>query len=154
MSLFKRQQLSTLPQLPIFSRLSDEMNHFFAHDNPLFNQDTGLLAGEWAPNADIEQRDNRYIVRADIPGVNPKEIKVSMDNGNLIIEGKRETKVEENRDNYRRIERNFGSFYRCFSFPDASDAKQIEAHCNNGVLEVIVPKAVSAKQHRIEVKVD
>ena len=155
MSLFKRQPLATMPQLPIFSQLSDEMNQFFGRDLPLFSRQSDMLTGEWQPATDIEQRDNRYIVRADIPGVSPKEIKVSMENGNLIIEGKRETKVEENKKNYHRIERSFGSFYRCINLPDASEeSKKIEAHCSNGVLEVIVPKVSAAAHKKIEVKVD
>ena len=77
-----------------------------------------------------------------------------MDNGMLTIEGKRETKVEENKDNYRRIEREFGAFYRSFSLADATEAEKISAHAHNGVLEVIVPKAESAKQKKIEIKVD
>ena len=125
MSIFKHQQLSTQPQMPIFSQLSDEMNRFLSRDFPMYSRATDLLSGEWAPDADIEQKENSYIVRADIPGVNPKDIKVSMDNDNLIIEGKRNTKTEENKDNYRRVERNFGAFYRCFNLPDAAtDAKK------------------------------
>ncbi len=155
MSLFKYQPLSTIPQLPIFSQLSDEMNQFFGRDLPLFNRQSDFLSGDWQPATDIEQKDNRYIVKADIPGVDPKDIKVSMENGNLIIEGKRESKEEENKQNYRRIERSFGSFYRCISLPDASDeSKKIEAHCNKGVLEVIVPKISSSEQKKIEIKVD
>lgn len=157
MSLFKpqHQPLSTIQQLPIFSQLSDEMNQFFGRDLPLFSRQSDLLSGEWQPATDIEQRDNRYIVRADIPGVDPKDIKVSMENGNLIIEGKRETKMEENNKNYHRVERSYGSFYRCINLPDASEEpKKIEAHCNKGVLEVIVPKLASSAQHKIEIKVD
>tara|TARA_B110000902_G_C14127022_1_gene520467 strand:- start:357 stop:824 length:468 start_codon:yes stop_codon:yes gene_type:complete len=155
MSLFKHQPLSTMPQLPIFSQLSDEMNQFFGRDLPLFGRQSDLLPSEWQPAIDIEQRDNRYMVRADIPGVDPKDIKVSMENGSLIIEGKRETKVEENKKNYSRVERSFGSFYRCIDLPDASnESKKIEAHCNKGVLEIIVPKMSAAAHQRIEIKVD
>jgi HSP20 family protein len=155
MSLFKHQPLSNMPQLPIFSQLSDEMNHFFGRDLPLFGRQSDLLSTEWQPATDVEQRDNRYIVRADIPGVDPKDIKLTMENGNLIIEGKRETKVEENKKNYYRVERHFGSFYRCVNLPDASDeSKKIEAHCNKGVLEIIIPKISASSQKKIEIKVD
>lgn len=153
MSLFKHQPLATMPQLPMFSQLSDEMNQFFGRDLPLFSRQTDL--SDWQPAMDIEQKDNLYIVKADIPGVDPKDIKVAMENGNLIIEGKRESKAEENNKNYRRVERHFGSFYRCINLPDASDEhKKIEAHCNKGVLEVTVPKISTAAQKKIEIKVD
>lgn len=147
MSLFKNQPLATM------SQLSDEMNQFFGRDLPIFNRQTDL--SEWQPATDIEQKDNLYIVKADIPGVDPKDIKVSMENGNLIIEGKRESKVEENNKNYRRVERSFGSFYRCINLPDACDEhKEIEAHCNKGVLEISVPKISAAAKKKIEIKVD
>jgi HSP20 family protein len=155
MSLFKHQPLSTMPQLPMFSQLSDEMNQFFGRDLPIFGRQSELLSSDWLPATDIEQRDNRYIVKADIPGVDPKDIKVTMENGNLIIEGKREAKVEENKKNYQHVERHFGSFYRSIKLPDASnESKKIEAHCNKGVLEIIVPKIGTSAHKKIEIKVD
>jgi len=153
MSLFNRQSLSTLPSLPLFSQLSDEMNRFWNTDSLLARRQGDLL-GDWQPNIDIEQKNNMYLIKADIPGVNPKDIKVTMDNGNLVIEGRRESKVEENRDNYRCVERSYGSFYRSMNLPDASDAKGIEAHSHNGVLEVTVPISETAKHKKIEIKVD
>lgn len=153
MSLFKHHPLASMQQLPMFSQLSDEMNQFFGRDLPMFGRQTDL--SEWQPATDIEQKDNRYIVRADIPGVDPKDIKVTMENGNLIIEGKRESKVEENKKNYHRVERSFGSFYRCINLPDCcNEHAKIEAHCNKGVLEVIVPKLGSSVQNKVEIKVD
>ncbi len=154
MSLFKHQPLTTRPQLPVFSQLSHEIDRLFGNGYQMNNRHSDLLADVWQPSTDIEQRDNQYIVRADIPGVDPKNINVSMDNGNLVIEGKRESKAEEKQDNFYRLERSYGSFYRSFNLPNAQDAKKIEAHCNNGVLEVIVPKVVAEKHKKIEVKVD
>ena len=66
----------------------------------------------------------------------------------------KENKFEENKENYRCIERSFGSFYRSINLPDASDAKGIEAHSRNGVLEITVPMSETAKQKKIEIKVD
>ena len=134
MSLFKRQQLSTMPHLPLFSRLNDEMNRFFESDLPTFSSRWDVLGGQWQPDLDIEQKSTEYIVRADLPGVDVKDIKVSMDNGMLTIEGKRETKAEENRDNYRLVERSFGNFYRSVALPEAVVEKNIKAHCHNVVL--------------------
>jgi HSP20 family protein len=77
-----------------------------------------------------------------------------MDNGNLIIEGKRDTKAEQNKDNFRMVERNYGGFYRSLYLADAAEAKGIKAHCHNGVLEVKVPLAEAAQHKKIEVIVD
>lgn len=154
MSIFRNQSLQTVPTRPLFSQLSDEMNRFWNNELSLFGRQGEALEGLWQPDIDIELKKNKYEVRADIPGVDPKEIKVSMDNGNLIIEGKRETHAEESRENFRRVERSFGGFYRSVYLADATDAKGIEAHCQNGVLEVTVPLSESAKHKKIEVQVD
>ncbi len=153
MSLFNRQSLTTLPDLPLFSQLSNELNRFWGNDSLLGHRQVEQFT-DWLPNIDIEQKKNMYLVKADVPGVAAKDIKVTMDNGYLVIEGKRESKVEENRENYRCVERAYGNFYRSFKLPDASDAKAIEAHCRDGVLEISVPIAETAKQKKIEVKVD
>lgn len=153
MSLFKRQPSTALSTLPLFSRLSDEMNRFWEQDSLFGRRQTDLL-GDWQPDIDVEQKNHLYLIRADIPGVDPKDIKVSMDNGNLIIEGNRESKVEENKENYRFVERAYGSFYRSLNLPDTSDSKGIEAHCKNGVLEVTVPITETASKKKIEVSVD
>lgn len=153
MSLFKHQPLTTRSNLPLFTQLSDEMSRFWPTESLLSHHQSELL-GDWQPAIDIEQKSNMYLVRADMPGVDPKDIKVTMDNGHLVIEGKRETKVEGSKENYRCIERSFGSFYRSFNLPDASDANGIEAHCKSGVLEVSVPIKETAKQKKIEIRID
>jgi len=153
MSLFNRRALSTAPNLPLFSQLSDEMNRFWNNES-IFNRGEFDLLGGWEPEIDIEKKNSMYLVRADIPGVSPKDIKVSMDDGNLIIEGKRDTKVVENKENFRCVERSYGEFYRSIPLPDVAKTKDIEAHCHNGVLEVSLPILATSKQKQIEVKVD
>lgn len=154
MSFLRKQPLSTLSTRPLFSQLSDEMNRFWINDLSLAGRPAEMLEGLWQPDVDVEIRNNQYLVSADIPGVDPEEIKVSMDNGNLIIEGKRETHAAEIRSDFRRVERNYGSFYRSLFLTDAAELKGIEAHCKNGVLEVTVPISEAAKHKKIEVKVD
>jgi HSP20 family protein len=73
----------------------------------------------------------------------------------LVVEGKRETEAEENREDFSRVERSYGSFYRSFNLPDAAtNAKKIKAHSHNGVLEITVPISETAQQKKIEIKVD
>ncbi|WP_164735589.1 Hsp20/alpha crystallin family protein [Marinobacter sp. NP-4(2019)] len=154
MSLLKRKSLSAFPQLPLASQLSEEMNRLMEREFPLLGRHWETLGGQWQPDVDIEQKANEYLITVDIPGVDPKDISVSMDNGMLTIEGKRESKVEEKKENYRCIEREYGSFYRSFSLPDAGESDKIKAHVHNGVLEITVPKLESTKQKKIEVHVD
>jgi len=111
-----------------------------------------LGSSDWAPRIDIKEKDDRYEVHADIPGVNPKDIDVSMENGVLTIKGSRETEVKEEKENYLRVERSSGSFLRQFSVPEAIDQTAITANCKDGVLSVVLPKAKESLGRKIEVK--
>lgn len=154
MSLLKYHPLANLTRFPFFSKLSDDIEQFWDQDFPSLNKQLELSDGKWIPEVDIQQSDGKYLVKADIPGVEPKDISVSMDNHNLIIEGKRESEIDEKKGDYRRIERSYGSFYRRFNLPDASDSEDIDAKCHNGVLEVSIPKKESTTQKKIEVKIE
>lgn len=151
MNILRRQPLTTYPQLSLFSQLSDEMNRLFERDFPSMEGRWNVLGGQWQPDVDIETKDKEYVIHADVPGINAKDIKVSMDSGVLTIEGKRETKAEENRENYRCVERNYGSFFRSFRLPDVGSIDKVKAHCHNGVLELKIPKSKSAEQKTIPI---
>ncbi len=107
---------------------------------------------DWAPAVDIVERDDAYVIRADIPGVDPKDIEIDMEDGVLTIKGERKFEQEEEKDNYKRVERVYGSFYRRFVLPDSADAEKITAKSRNGVLEVVIPKQEKVKPRRIEVE--
>lgn len=112
-----------------------------------------LANNSWQPTVDIKEDKDKFTLRADVPGVDPKDIEVSMDNGLLTIEGKREDKHEEKDDNYVRIERISGRFYRQFNLPQSADEDNISARSNNGVLEITIPKTSSKKDaKKIEVQ--
>ena len=95
---------------------------------------------QWVPKIDIKDKNNQYLIRADVPGVNPKDIDISLENGTLILKGHKETETKEEKENFMRIERSSGSFYRALNLPEAGDASKITAKSKNGVLEIIVPK--------------
>ena len=111
-----------------------------------------VVTSDWAPAVDIKEEDNRYLITADIPGVKPDDIDVHMEDGILAIKGERESKTEEERENYKRIERNYGVFYRRFTMPDNADADKISAKSEHGVLEVSIPKKEAAQARKISVK--
>lgn len=100
---------------------------------------------EWNPAVDIKEESDRYLLLADLPGVSPEAIEVTMENGILTLRGERMTEARVNREGYRRIERVYGTFYRRFSLPDTADAEGISARYSNGVLEISIPKK-SARQ--------
>ena len=118
------------------------------------DEDTGIMAtSDWAPAVDIKEEDNRFLILADVPGVEPDDIEVKMENGMLSIKGERHKEYEEEREGYKRVERMYGSFHRRFSLPDTADAEGISAKSHNGTLEISIPKTEKAtKTRRITVE--
>jgi HSP20 family protein len=109
----------------------------------------------WTPRADVVEKDNAYEVHAELPGLDKKDINVSVEEGVLTISGERKAEKKEEKDGkYRYYERTYGSFERSFRLPDNVDAGKIRASHKNGVLELSIPKTEPSKPKQIEVKVD
>jgi HSP20 family protein len=106
---------------------------------------------DWAPAVDIKEEDNRFLIRADVPGVAAGDIEITMDSGTLSLQGRRETTSEEEKDGLRRVERVSGRFYRRFALPDTADAEGIKADCKDGVLEISIPKQAKSQPRRIQI---
>jgi HSP20 family protein len=118
------------------------------------NEDNSTVeTSHWAPAVDIKEEPSRFVLYADIPGVEPKDIEIAMENGVLTIKGERCSETKQEEGDYTRIERRTGTFYRRFALPDTADADAISAHGKHGVLEVIIPKREKAKARKIEVAV-
>jgi len=119
----------------------------------LFHLDQATQASEaqWAPRVDIKEDDKRFVILADIPGVDPAGIEVSMDKGVLTIKGERKQENLEEGHRFTRVERAHGAFLRRFALPDSADAEGITAHGRNGVLEVSIPKRAESAPRRIEI---
>ncbi len=114
--------------------------------------DSPVSAADWVPAVDIKEEDTRFVIHADVPGVDPDDIEVRMEDGVLTIKGERQSEDKEEREGYKRIERVRGSFFRRFSLPDTADAEGITAKAKNGVLEIIIPKHEKVQPRRIEVQ--
>ena len=112
---------------------------------------SSVATSDWVPAVDIKEEDDAFLIVADIPGVDPKDIEVHMDNGVLTIKGEKETESKDERDGYKRVERSFGSFYRRFSLPDTADPEKISAKSNHGVLEVRIAKQEKVQPRKITV---
>ena len=115
------------------------------------NEGSSVATSDWVPAVDIKEEKDRFVIVADIPGVDPKDIEVHMENGMLTIKGEKETEKKEEREGYKRVERSYGSFYRRFSLPDTADAEKITAKSNNGVLEVSIGKQEQVQPRKISV---
>ena len=118
----------------------------------LNDDDASVATASWAPSVDISEDDKAFTLVADIPGVDPKDIEISMEKGVLTIRGERSTENVEEGNNFRRVERQSGQFYRRFTLPDSADADNIEAKSEHGVVTITIPKQEVAVSRRIEVK--
>lgn len=111
-------------------------------------------AGNWLPAVDITENEQNYEIRADLPGVDPNNIEVSMDDHVLSIHGSRDSESTEEGTGWRRVERVQGTFHRRFSLPEDADPENIQARCRNGVLHLTVPKKEREPNKRIPVQVE
>lgn len=112
----------------------------------------GNLVADWAPAVDILEEKDRFVLRADVPGVNPDDIEVSMEKGVLTVAGERREEKKEAFEGLRRIERVTGRFRRRFTLPEVADADNISAKTFNGILEVTIPKQAEVQPRRIAVQ--
>ncbi|MEK7778943.1 MAG: Hsp20/alpha crystallin family protein [Pseudomonadota bacterium] len=106
---------------------------------------------EWAPAVDIKEEAGKFVIHADIPGVKPEDIDISMHDGVLTIKGEKKTEAKTEDAGYKRVERTYGSFYRRFSLPDTANADAISAASKHGVLEVVIPKREAVQPKKINV---
>ncbi len=143
MTIQKYKSLSLLDQL------QQEVSALFSE--PVLSN---FSTEEWAPAVDIKDEDDKFVIHADLPGVKTEDIDVSVENGVLTIKGKRENVKEEEKDNFKRVERFNGSFMRRFTLPDGANIDKISAKTKNGVLDLVVPKIAKTKSKRIGIKVE
>jgi HSP20 family protein len=113
--------------------------------------DGSISTAEWAPAVDIKEDADKFIIQADVPGVKPENLDISMEAGVLTVKGEKESESKTEREGYKRVERTVGSFYRRFSLPDTADGEGINAKCKHGVLEIVIPKKEAVKPKRINV---
>jgi len=111
------------------------------------------LGGSWAPAVDIYEKDGNIVLKAELPGLDPKDVDVRVENNILTLRGERKFDNEVKRDNYHRVERAYGTFTRSFTLPNVVDTSNIKADFKDGVLHVVLPKKEEAKQRQIQINV-
>lgn len=119
-------------------------------------EDGKLLAGgaRWTPTVDISEDDTGYLIKAELPEVSKDDVKVTVENGTLMLQGERRFEKEQKEKTYHCIERSYGSFMRSFVIPDDVDPKQVAAEFKDGVLQLRLPKSEAKKPESIEVAVN
>ena len=109
---------------------------------------------EWSPTLDVSETKNDLVVKAEIPGIDPKDIDISLANEMLTIKGEKKQEKEEKEENYHLIERSYGSFARTIRLPREVQSDKISASYKNGILKVTLPKSEEAKKKEIKIKVE
>lgn len=107
---------------------------------------------DWIPAVDVVEEKTRYVMRADVPGVTPEDIDISLEKGVLVVAGERSSATGEDTDTIRLSERMSGAFRRRFTLPESADGEDISASYVNGTLEVVIPKQAKIEPRRIAVK--
>ncbi|MES1950251.1 heat shock protein, Hsp20 family [Salinisphaera sp. S4-8] len=133
----------------LLAQFNDEINRMFVQDSNAF---PALAGGAWTPNVDIRETDNAYHIEAEVPGVNPEDIEVTLDKGVLTLKGERSEEKTDDNGQARYRERRFGSFVRRFSLPETADEENIEARAEHGVLRLTINKKATSEPRRITVR--
>ena len=145
MAIYPILKRNTLNQ--VFGDFEKEINRIFENNLSFPKEST-----EWLPAIDIKEEKNQYLIHADLPGIDFKNIDVSVENNTLIIKGERESEKKENKEGWIRMERAKGSFYRSLNLPDNANVDKIDAKYDQGVLTVTIPKKEQSAARKVEIK--
>ncbi len=129
----------------------NQFDRLLARLNPEVDEE--LLTMQWVPTADVVETKDAIFIKAELPGMTEKDIKVEMENGVLTLRGERKLEKETTEKGYRKIERSYGKFIRSFTLPPTVEFNKITATYNNGLLELAIPKKEEAKPKTINVEV-
>ena len=134
--------------------LQERMNRLFEQTlSPGTVSQEDLRGGGWAPAVDIEETQDHIVLRADLPGVSLDQIELKIENQHLTLRGERAFPAGSRREDFHRVERSFGGFFRSFTLPQNINQDAIQAELRNGVLEVTLPKKSEAKPKQIQVQI-
>src|SRR5688500_2139446 len=147
MSITRYNPWNTQPALQ--DEIKQVFDRFFGESN---GDHSNVVTSQWMPRVDIKEEDDRFVIFADIPGVDPKDIEIHMDKGILSIRGERSSEAREDNQRFSRVERTHGVFYRRFALPDSANPEGIGATGRHGVLEITIPMKPETTPRRIQVQ--
>jgi HSP20 family protein len=134
--------------------VSTRLNRVFGR--PLIRSESGkemLAVADWEPSVDISETDTAYLIKGEIPGVKREDVKVTIENGMLTIQGERKQEKEETGKKFSRVECSYGSFMRSFQVPDDADEDSVKAEFKDGMLNITLPKSAKGKSKSVDVAV-
>jgi HSP20 family protein len=136
-----------------FSTLQDRLNRLFRESYGPEGREESLTTTGFAPPVDVYEDEHNVTLKIEVPGIDEKDIDVRIENSVLTVHGERKFEKEEKEENFRRVERQYGSFTRTFNLPTTVDAEKVSAHYDKGILKVALPKKAEAKPKQIKVNV-
>jgi HSP20 family protein len=129
----------------------DRLNRLFNETMGRFVGTEGVRSGAWLPAVDIYENEQNIVLKAELPGVDPKDVEATVHEGTLYLKGERKYEKELKEENYHHVERAYGSFARSFELPASVDADKVQAEFKDGVLTLTVPKKEEAKAKKIKI---
>ncbi|HEY1676647.1 MAG TPA: Hsp20/alpha crystallin family protein [Candidatus Sulfotelmatobacter sp.] len=135
-----------------FSTLQDRINRVF-RESYSGNQEDALTNSSFAPAVDVYEDEHKVSLKIEVPGIDEKDLDIRVENNTLSVHGERKIEKEEKEENYRRVERQYGSFTRTFTLPQTVDTENVSANYDKGVLNITLPKKAEAKPKQIKVSV-
>jgi HSP20 family protein len=136
-----------------FSTLQDRINRVFREAYAPAGQDEALTTSSFAPAVDVYEDEHNVTLKIEVPGIDEKDISVNLENNTLTVHGERKIEKDEKEENYRRVERQYGSFTRTFTLPTTVDSEKVSANYDKGVLKITLPKKAEARPKQIKVNV-
>jgi HSP20 family protein len=136
-----------------FSTLQDRMNSLFRQNYGTEGREESLTTSSFAPAVDVYEDEHQVTLKIEVPGVDEKDIDVRIENNVLTVHGERKFEKEEKEENFRRVERQYGSFTRTFTLPNTVDSENVQASYDKGILKIALPKKSEAKPKQIKVNV-
>jgi HSP20 family protein len=133
--------------------MSERLNRVFSRPSLRNSGKENLTVADWVPTVDISESDGEYLIKAELPEVKKEDVKVTVENGVLTLQGERRQEKEEKSKRFHRVERSYGSFVRSFSLPESVDESSVKADYKDGVLNLHLPKSEKVKPKAIDVKV-
>jgi HSP20 family protein len=132
--------------------LQDEVNRLFSSTFTRGSDEDQMMRGAWNPQVDIFENQNEIVLEAELPGMKPDDVEISIENNVLTLHGERKFEKKDEGDNFHRVERSYGSFTRSFTLPPTVSSENTTANFENGLLRLTLAKREEAKPRRIEIK--
>ena len=136
-----------------FSTLQDRMNRLFRDSYGPEGREESLTTASFAPPVDVYEDEHTVTLKIEVPGIDENDIDVRVENNILTVHGERKFEKEEKEENFRRVERQYGSFTRTFTLPSTVDSENVSAGYDKGILKIVLPKKAEAKPKQIKVNV-